>query len=145
MKLICNKIKIYGKFYKLLTKFKTLVETDLCPSLHSVAKICQQIISEEILGKKGSSKLLEKRKGKKCFKMFFQSSRPIIFTVLDKISNLELLYSDETRNEKSLEIALIKEFLKGLSTIHFRTNEGGLKGKTDQKYKQKQKEKEKKR
>ena len=48
MKLICNKIKIYGKFYKLLTKFKTLVETDLCPKLHSVAKICQQIISEEI-------------------------------------------------------------------------------------------------
>lgn len=67
MKLICNKIKIYGKFYKLLTKFKTLVETDLCPRLHSVAKICQQIISEEILGKKVSSKLLEKRKGKKMF------------------------------------------------------------------------------
>ena len=101
MKLICNKIKIYGKFYKLLTKFKTLVETDLCPRLHSAAKICQQIISEEILGKKVSSKLLEKRKGKKCFKMFFQSSRPIIFTVLDKILNLKLLYSDETRKEKS--------------------------------------------
>ena len=102
MKLICNKIKIYGKFYKLLTKFKTLVETDLCPRLHSVAKICQQIISEAILGKKRvSSKLSEKRKGKKCFKMFFQSSRPIIFTVLDKISNLKLLYSDETRKEKS--------------------------------------------
>ena len=100
MKLICNKIKIYGKFYKLLTKFKTLVETDLCPRLHSVAKICQQIISEEILGKKVSSKLLEKRKGKKCFKTFFQSSRPI-FTVLDKISDLKLLYSDETRKEKS--------------------------------------------
>ena len=61
----------------------------------------QQIISEEILGKKVSSKLLEKRKGKKCFKMFFQSSRPIIFTVLDKILNLKLLYSDETRKEKS--------------------------------------------
>lgn len=47
------------------------------------------------------SKLLEKRKGKKCFKMFFQFSRPIIFTVLDKISNLKLLYSEETRKEKS--------------------------------------------
>lgn len=47
------------------------------------------------------SKLLEKRKRKKCFKMFFQSSRPIIFTVLDKILNLKFLYSEETRKEKS--------------------------------------------
>ena len=93
---------MYGKFYKLLTKFKTIVEIDLCPRLHSVAKICQQIISVAINFRENVlSKLLEKRKRKKCFKMFFQSSRPIIFTVLDKILNLKLLYSEETRKEKS--------------------------------------------